>query len=140
MPANEMSQNLSLQGRFNGTLIGMSFPFYGVRTTGIYCRTGCPSRAPNPGNVLYFHDGDEPKRLGFRACKRCRPDLVEPELTQFQRETTERFVQIAVSNPGKTVEQIAEELSVSRRQLERVTVLVTGLTPRRLATRNQGER
>jgi len=118
----------------------MGFAFYGVRTTGIFCRTGCPSRTPNAENVLYFDDTDEPGRLGFRACKRCRPDLVEPELTQFQRDLTERFVQIAVSYPGKTVEEIADELSVSRRQLERITVLVTGLPPRRLAIREQGER
>ena len=116
----------------------MPFPFYGVRTTGIFCRTGCPSRAPNPENVLDFHNIDEPMRLGFRACKRCRPDLVEPELTQFQRDVTERFVGIAVSDPGKTVEEIAEELSLSRRQLERITVLVTGLPPRRLVRREQG--
>jgi methylphosphotriester-DNA--protein-cysteine methyltransferase len=135
-----MSQNLSLSPRLNGTLFGMGLPFYGVRTTGVFCRTGCPSRAPNPENVLYFHDTDEPRRQGFRACKRCRPDLVEPEITQFQRDLTERFVQIAVGDPGKTVEEIAEQLSVSRRQLERITVLVTGFSPRRLATREQGER
>jgi len=133
-----MSQNISLQRRLNGTLMGMTTAFYGVRTTGIFCRTGCPSRAPNPENVLYFHETDEPRRLGFRACKRCRPDLVEPELTQFQREATEKFVEIALSNPAKTVEEIAKELSLSRRQLERITLFVTGLPPRRLVRREQG--
>jgi len=117
--------------------MGMTTAFYGVRTTGIFCRTGCPSRAPNPENVLYFHETDEPRRLGFRACKRCRPDLVEPELTQFQREVTEKFVEIALSNPAKTVEEIAKELSLSRRQLERITLFVTGLPPRRLVRREQ---
>jgi methylphosphotriester-DNA--protein-cysteine methyltransferase len=116
----------------------MSSPFYGVRTTRIFCRTGCPSRAPNPENVVYFHDIDEPRQLGFRPCKRCRPDLVEPELTQFQAEVTEKFVEMALSNPGKTVEEIAQELSLSRRQLERITVLVTGLPPRCLVRREQG--
>jgi methylphosphotriester-DNA--protein-cysteine methyltransferase len=77
-------------------------------------------------------------RLGFRACKRCRPDLVEPELAQFQAEATEKFVEIALRNPEKTVEEIAQELSLSRRQLERITVLVTGLPPRRLARREEG--
>jgi transcriptional regulator GlxA family with amidase domain len=50
---------------------------------------------------------------------------------------TEKFVEIALSNPAKTVEEIAKELSLSRRQLERITLFVTGLPPRRLVRREQ---
>ncbi|EGB15865.1 Ada DNA repair protein and transcriptional regulator, AraC family [Pseudodesulfovibrio mercurii] len=47
---------------------------YAVRTTGIYCRPGCPSRSPNPANVAFFDTPAQAEQAGFRACKRCRPD------------------------------------------------------------------
>jgi AraC-like DNA-binding protein len=52
---------------------------------------------------------------------------------------TEDFVQLAISSPEKTIGQLAEELAVSRRQLERITVIVSGLTPRKLARREQSK-
>jgi AraC family transcriptional regulator of adaptative response/methylated-DNA-[protein]-cysteine methyltransferase len=45
-----------------------------VRTTGIYCRCGCPARAPLRKNVQFFATAAEARAAGFRACKRCRPD------------------------------------------------------------------
>lgn len=48
--------------------------FYGVRTTGVYCRPSCPSRMPARQNVVFFHDRQSAEHNGFRACHRCRPD------------------------------------------------------------------
>lgn len=50
--------------------------FNAVKTTGIYCRPGCSAR-PNPENVVSFPTGRAAERAGYRACKRCRPDLGE---------------------------------------------------------------
>lgn len=47
---------------------------YGVSTTRIFCRFGCPSRPPKPENVIYFLSSSEAVLQGFRPCKRCRPD------------------------------------------------------------------
>lgn len=47
---------------------------YAVRTTGIYCRPGCPSRRPLRGNVAFFADGAAARAAGFRPCRRCQPD------------------------------------------------------------------
>ena len=33
---------------------------YAVRTTGIFCRPGCPSRTPKRGNVEFFDDSRRP--------------------------------------------------------------------------------
>lgn len=52
----------------------MKMNVYAVKTTGIYCRPACPSRAPKPENVVLFGSTDAARRAGFRACKRCRPD------------------------------------------------------------------
>ena len=47
--------------------------FYGVRTTGVYCRPGCPSRRPLRANTAFFATIAEAEAAGLRACKRCRP-------------------------------------------------------------------
>lgn len=44
---------------------------YGVRTTGIYCRFGCPSRLPLRQNTLVFDSRDQAEAAGLRPCKRC---------------------------------------------------------------------
>ncbi|MBW7886042.1 MAG: hypothetical protein H3C34_26115 [Caldilineaceae bacterium] len=47
--------------------------WFGVTTTGIYCRPGCPARRPKPEHVRYFPSPAAAEAAGFRACKRCRP-------------------------------------------------------------------
>jgi AraC family transcriptional regulator of adaptative response/methylated-DNA-[protein]-cysteine methyltransferase len=44
-----------------------------VRTTGIFCRTACTARKPNPENVEFFGSCREALLAGYRPCKRCRP-------------------------------------------------------------------
>lgn len=45
----------------------------GVRTTGIFCRPGCPARTPNRENVEFFPRAGDALAAGFRPCKRCMP-------------------------------------------------------------------
>lgn len=47
--------------------------WYGVKTTGIFCRPSCPSRLPKRENVVVFTSPQEALTAGFRPCKRCRP-------------------------------------------------------------------
>lgn len=47
--------------------------WYGVVTTGIYCRPDCPSR-PKRENVRFFETPEAARLAGFRPCRRCRPD------------------------------------------------------------------
>ena len=47
--------------------------WYGVTTTGIYCRPQCPSR-PKPQNVRFFERREDARAAGFRACRRCHPE------------------------------------------------------------------
>lgn len=44
-----------------------------VRTTGIFCRPGCPARTPARRNVDFFRTPKEAMARGFRPCLRCRP-------------------------------------------------------------------
>jgi AraC family transcriptional regulator of adaptative response/methylated-DNA-[protein]-cysteine methyltransferase len=49
--------------------------FYGVATTGVFCRPNCSSRHPLRANVRFFRTAAEAEAAGFRACKRCRPGV-----------------------------------------------------------------
>ncbi|WP_206300224.1 DNA-3-methyladenine glycosylase 2 family protein [Streptomyces mangrovisoli] len=60
----------SRDGRFDGEF------FFGVETTGIYCRPSCPAVTPKRANVRFFATAAAAQRAGFRACRRCRPDAV----------------------------------------------------------------
>lgn len=53
--------------------------FYGVRSTGIFCRPSCASKPPKPENVVFFNSRADAEKAGFRPCKRCRPDLITYE-------------------------------------------------------------
>jgi len=47
-------------------------PVTAVRTTGIFCRPGCPAK-PRPENVERFRTPAEAMLAGYRACRRCHP-------------------------------------------------------------------
>ncbi len=48
--------------------------FYtGVRSTGIFCRVGCPARTPREDQLEFFPTTRDAVFAGFRPCKRCRP-------------------------------------------------------------------
>lgn len=44
-----------------------------VRTTGIFCRPGCPARMPRPENVEFFPRAGDALAAGYRPCRRCHP-------------------------------------------------------------------
>lgn len=48
-------------------------PVIAVRTTGIFCRDGCPAPAPHPENVERLPSAAMALFSGYRACLRCMP-------------------------------------------------------------------
>lgn len=44
---------------------------YGVASTGIHCRAGCPARQPLRQNLRIFESRRDAEEAGYRACKRC---------------------------------------------------------------------
>jgi AraC family transcriptional regulator of adaptative response/methylated-DNA-[protein]-cysteine methyltransferase len=48
--------------------------FFGVKTTGVFCRPSCPSR-PKREHLEFFRSGGEAMQAGYRPCKRCQPEL-----------------------------------------------------------------
>ncbi len=59
---------VSRDRRFEGQFV------VGVRTTGIYCRPGCPARIPRRENVRFYPCTAAAQAAGLRPCLRCRPD------------------------------------------------------------------
>jgi methylphosphotriester-DNA--protein-cysteine methyltransferase len=54
---------------FDGTF------FVAITTTRIYCRPICPSRLARPENRRFFLSRADAEESGYRACRRCRPEL-----------------------------------------------------------------
>lgn len=53
--------------------------FYAVRSTRIYCKPSCASRRPARKQVSFYPTTAAAEAAGYRACKRCEPDRVEPK-------------------------------------------------------------
>src|SRR5688572_13873532 len=67
-PASEMYRALSERdSSYDGVFVTA------VKTTGIFCRPGCPARKPNRESVEFFRTPREALLAGYRPCKRCRP-------------------------------------------------------------------
>jgi len=69
-----LSRDTSSDGKF----------FYGVRTTGVYCRPSCPSRRPHRARVEFFPTAEAAERAGYRACRRCRPTEIDRQVRVVQ--------------------------------------------------------
>ena len=61
--------HLARDNTYDGTV------YFGVVTTGIYCRPSCPAK-PKRQNVRRYLSRDAARAAGLRACKRCKPDEV----------------------------------------------------------------
>jgi AraC family transcriptional regulator of adaptative response/methylated-DNA-[protein]-cysteine methyltransferase len=58
--------------------------FYGVTTTGVFCRAGCASRRPRRANVRFFRTAAEAQAAGFRPCQRCRPTALRRPFDEWR--------------------------------------------------------
>lgn len=102
-------------------------PFlYGVTTTGVLCRAGCPSVRPHRANVRIFPDLEASRGFGFRPCRRCRPEASEPPVVAIHRQALDALQGRA--GPRATPSEVARKVGLSRRQLDRVLVDQSGLT------------
>lgn len=60
--------------------------YFGIRTTGIFCRPTCSARKPKFENCEFFPTSQLALLAGYRPCKRCRPlDLPGKTSTAIQQ-------------------------------------------------------
>jgi AraC family transcriptional regulator of adaptative response/methylated-DNA-[protein]-cysteine methyltransferase len=112
---------------------------YAVKTTGIYCRPSCPSRAPKRGNVVFFDTADEAEAQGFRACLRCRPagrSIAENTTDAVAKAC--RMLEDAEAAPK--LSELAAAVGMSPFHFHRQFKAVTGLTPKAYGAAKRAKR
>ncbi|HMD98548.1 MAG TPA: bifunctional DNA-binding transcriptional regulator/O6-methylguanine-DNA methyltransferase Ada [Terriglobia bacterium] len=118
-------------GRFDGAFV------YAVRSTGIYCRPSCPSRRPQPEQVVFFLAPDAAEQAGFRACRRCRPREIamrHPHVELVERAC--RAIETCMDDTGEgrlSLDALGAAVGVSPHHLQRTFKRVMGITPRQYA-------
>ncbi|MFD4554038.1 DNA-3-methyladenine glycosylase 2 family protein [Streptomyces sp. NPDC058469] len=120
----------SRDARFDGEF------FFGVATTGIYCRPSCPAVTPKRRNVRFFATAAAAQGSGFRACRRCRPDAVPGSAEWNARaDVVGRAMRLigdgVVDREG--VAGLAVRLGYSARQVQRQLTAELGAGPVALA-------
>jgi AraC family transcriptional regulator, regulatory protein of adaptative response / methylated-DNA-[protein]-cysteine methyltransferase len=109
--------------------------FYGVRTTGVFCRPSCASRLPRRENVAFFDHADAARAAGFRECKRCRPGGLPREL-----EIVRRACAALDADPQArlTLAELSDAVHLSPFHLQRLFKRVLGVSPRQYQAARRG--
>jgi AraC family transcriptional regulator, regulatory protein of adaptative response / methylated-DNA-[protein]-cysteine methyltransferase len=105
---------------------------YAVRSTGVYCRPSCPSRKPAQSGVEFFPTPEEANARGYRACRRCRPDMpaaADPWVDKIRR----ACVHLAKVEGQPSLATLARRLGGSPYHLQRNFKRIVGVTPREFA-------
>src|SRR3982751_2069037 len=106
--------------------------FFGVMTTGVYCRPSCPSRRPLRKNVRFYATAAEAERDGLRACKRCRPGDPERHRAVARVREVCRYIEER-PEAAPDLAELAARAGMSRFHLQRTFKSVTGVTPKEYA-------
>ena len=102
---------------------------YAVRSTGIYCRAGCPSRRPRRPQVEFFPVPAAAEQAGYRACRRCNPR--EAVRKDPQVALVERACRLLEKSGNRlTLAGLGRSLRVSPPHLQRVFTRIAGVSPR----------
>lgn len=122
--------------RFDGRL------WFGVTSTGVYCRPVCPAQTPKRQNVRFFAAPAAAVSAGFRACRRCRPDSAPGSRHWDHRgDLVGRALRLiadgAVDDGG--VAGLARTLHVSERHLHRSLMAEVGAGPLQLAVSRRAQ-
>ena len=99
--------------------------FIGVMTTKIYCRPSCSAR-PLRQNVRFFVDAQSAQQAGLRACKRCHPDNISPEIRTINALC--RFLDVQENPPS--LRDLASRFGYSPFHLTRMFKANLGVSPR----------
>jgi len=104
--------------------------YFGVMTTGVYCRPSCAARKPLRKNVRFYETPEQAEKDGLRPCLRCRPlaaSGADPH-TERIRELC-RHIESHSGEPLK-LRDLARCANLSPFHLQRSFKAVTGLTPK----------
>ncbi|MHA4095573.1 bifunctional transcriptional activator/DNA repair enzyme AdaA [Bacillus cereus] len=101
--------------------------YYGVKTTGIFCRPSCKSKIPKRDNVNIFKNAQEALSQNFRPCKRCKPTALNLPNEEWIKHITD-YIDKNFDEP-LTLERLASICHGSPFHLQRTFKKIKGLTP-----------
>jgi AraC family transcriptional regulator of adaptative response / DNA-3-methyladenine glycosylase II len=105
--------------------------YFGVKTTGIYCRPVCPAKA-KPENMIVFKSGSEAEKAGYRPCLRCHPDLAPGHrMYDPAHQVIARALKMVNEAPddGFNIKTLARKLNMTDRHLRRIFDQHLGVSP-----------
>jgi AraC family transcriptional regulator, regulatory protein of adaptative response / methylated-DNA-[protein]-cysteine methyltransferase len=98
--------------------------FYGVTTTGVFCRPDCGSRRPLKSNVRLFGSAAKAQAAGFRPCKRCLPTEVKPRPVERIR----AYIEAHLDRPVR-LEELGRIAKLSPFTVQRLFKREMGVSP-----------
>lgn len=101
--------------------------FYGVKSTGIYCRPSCKSKKPKQVNMTYYDTGEQARAAGFRPCKRCRSDLFEYEPIREIAQKAKRLLEDSFQKRWELNREL-EQLGLSQHRMAEIFKAEYGVT------------
>ncbi|MFZ0200062.1 MAG: bifunctional DNA-binding transcriptional regulator/O6-methylguanine-DNA methyltransferase Ada [Candidatus Sulfotelmatobacter sp.] len=105
---------------------------FAVSTTGVYCRPSCPARRPRREKVTFFARPEQAEKAGFRACLRCRPQLLSGNPQSDAVKAICRYIEQHLDEPV-TLQRLGKVFRQSPFHLQRRFKTVLGITPREYA-------
>jgi AraC family transcriptional regulator, regulatory protein of adaptative response / DNA-3-methyladenine glycosylase II len=110
--------------------------YFGVRTTGIFCRPICPARTPYRKNVAFYPSAAAAQAAGFRPCLRCRPETLPGTPAWSGTSATVsralRFIQNGALD-RESLPELADRMGLTDRHLRRLFEKHLGSSPREIA-------
>ncbi|MCP3690462.1 MAG: methylated-DNA--[protein]-cysteine S-methyltransferase, partial [Gammaproteobacteria bacterium] len=101
--------------------------FYGVITTGVFCKPSCTTRAARPENLRFFAGTEAAIVAGFRSCKRCQPAADTPAVKRLVE--VARYIE-SHADERLTLAQIAAQAGLSASRLQRIFKQAFGMSPK----------
>ncbi len=111
---------------------------YGVASTRVYCRPSCASRRPTRARVSFFETPKAAESAGYRACRRCEPQI-DPPTTVRQVQQAREFLD---QHPDETVTlaRLGRMVRMSPFHLQRTFKRVVGVSPKAYASARRLDR
>ncbi|MEZ5759296.1 MAG: methylated-DNA--[protein]-cysteine S-methyltransferase [Emcibacteraceae bacterium] len=107
------ARDKSFDGRF----------YYGVITTGVYCKPSCPSRPALRENMRFFDTPDDAEKQGLRPCKKCNPRDINPlaRIADYIEKHADEKI---------TLDRLAEISNLSPHHIQRKFKAAYGVSPK----------
>jgi AraC family transcriptional regulator of adaptative response/methylated-DNA-[protein]-cysteine methyltransferase len=106
--------------------------YFGVLTTGVYCRPSCPARKPLRKNVRFYETPEAAERDGLRPCRRCRPADARASAPNGARiQQLCDYIRGHIDDAhALTLENLSRQAGLSPSHLQRTFKSIAGVSPK----------